>query len=80
MLRRYGVLRTSRSIRTIATEALVIVGDAILARDLSAGRGRVAGWRSARGLARLPLPPAQALDASITFWESLRLRRIVYAT
>jgi GT2 family glycosyltransferase len=80
MLRRYGVLRTSRSIRTIATEALFIVGDAILARDLSAGRGRVAGWRSARGLARLPLPPAQALDASITFWESLRLRRIVYAT
>jgi GT2 family glycosyltransferase len=80
LLRRYGVLRTRWSIRTLATEGLVIVGDAILSRDLSAGRGRLAGWRSARGLARLPLPPAHALDESITFWESIRLRRVVYAT
>jgi GT2 family glycosyltransferase len=80
LLRRYGVLRTRRSLRALATEGLVIVGDAMLSRDLSAGRGRIAGWRSASGLARLPLPPANALDESITFRESIRLRRIVYAT
>jgi GT2 family glycosyltransferase len=79
-LRRYGVLRTRRSVRALGTEALVMVGDAVLSRDLSAARGRIEGWRSARGLARRPLPPAQAVDESITFWESLRLRRVVYAT
>jgi GT2 family glycosyltransferase len=79
-LRRYGVLRTRRSVRALGTEALVMVGDAVLSRDLSAARGRIAGWRSARGLARRPLPPEQGVDESITFWESLQLRRVVYAT
>jgi N-acetylglucosaminyl-diphospho-decaprenol L-rhamnosyltransferase len=79
-LRRYGVLRTTAAARTIATEAAVIVGDALISRDLSAARGRIAGWRAAYGAPRRPLPPAGAIDPTITFWESLRLRRRVYAT
>jgi N-acetylglucosaminyl-diphospho-decaprenol L-rhamnosyltransferase len=79
-LRRYGVLRTTAAARTIATEAAVIVGDALISRDLSAARGRIAGWRAAHDAPRRPLPPAGAIDPTITFWESLRLRRRVYAT
>ena len=79
-LRRYGILRTRWSLRTLLTEALVVAGDAVLSRDVSAARGRIAGWRSARGLPARPLPPPRGLDSTITFWESLRLRRVVYRT
>jgi N-acetylglucosaminyl-diphospho-decaprenol L-rhamnosyltransferase len=79
-LRRYGVLGTSAAARTVATEVIVAVVDAVLARDLSALRGRVAGWRSAKGLEQRPRPPSSAIDHTISFRESLRLRRAVYAT
>ena len=79
-LRRYGILRTRAAPRTLAAEAIVSVGDAVLSRDLSALRGRVAGWRSGATLTRRSLPPRDAVDTTITFLESLRLRRIVYAT
>jgi len=62
------------------TEALVVVGDAILSGDVSAARGRIAGWRSANGLPPRPLPPPEAVDSTITFLESVRLRRAVYRT
>jgi GT2 family glycosyltransferase len=79
-LRRYGVLQTRVGARALATEAIVIVGDAVISRDLSALRGRVAGWRSAAGLPARSLPPRDAVDGTIGFRESLRLRRVVYAT
>ena len=79
-LRRYGILRTRWSVRTLVTEALVVVGDAILSGDVSAARGRIAGWRSANGLPPRPLPPPEAVDSTITFLESVRLRRAVYRT
>jgi len=56
----------------------VVTGDAAISRDLNALRGRLAGWRSARHLPRRDAS-ADAIDASITFWESLRLRRIAYS-
>jgi N-acetylglucosaminyl-diphospho-decaprenol L-rhamnosyltransferase len=79
-VRRYGVLATRAAARTLATETIVVLGDALISRDLSAARGRVAGWRSAKGLERRPLPPSSAVDQEISLWQSLRLRRAVYAT
>ncbi len=79
VLRRYGVLRGRAGLRALATEAAVVLGDLVISRDLAALRGRHAGWRAARGAARLPRPPSQAIDATITFRESLALRRGVYA-
>jgi len=80
VLRRYGVFRSSAAVRALATEAIVVTGDAVLSRDLSALRGRVAGWRSAQGLPHRSLPARESLDTSIGFWESLRLRRKSYET
>jgi hypothetical protein len=54
------------------------VGDAAISRDLAAVQGRVAGWRAGRGAERLPVP-ACALDDTISFWHSVRLRRADYA-
>jgi len=79
-LRRYGILRTKWSARALFTEVLVVAGDALLSRDVSAARGRIAGWRSARGLPTRPLPPSRGVDSTITFWESVRLRRVVSRT
>jgi N-acetylglucosaminyl-diphospho-decaprenol L-rhamnosyltransferase len=79
LLRRYGVLRGSAAARALVTEAAVVVGDAVIARDVSAARGRLAGWRAARGLPRLALPPPAAVDSGIGFRESLRLRRRAYS-
>jgi GT2 family glycosyltransferase len=78
-LRRYGVLRTRHALRALVTAAIVVVGDALFfSHDLAALRGRIAGWRAARGLPRQPWPPPEAIDDSITFIESLRLRFGVY--
>jgi hypothetical protein len=52
----------------------------VISHDMSALRGRVAGWRSAKGLERRPSPASDAIDQGISFWESLRLRRTVYGT
>ncbi len=78
LLRRYGVLRSRQAIRALITEAAVVVGDAVLSRDLAALSGRVAGWRSARGLA-VRSAPADALDPEIGMGDSLALRTSIYA-
>jgi len=77
-LRRYGVLRGRAALRALATEALVVGGDAaVFSHDLAALRGRVAGWRAACGLD--VHPPPHAIDRSITFMESVKLRLGVYS-
>ena len=78
-LHRYRVLRGAPAVRALVTEAIVVAGDAYLSRDLSALRGRIAGWRAAGGLSRTPWPPPDAIDKTIGFRESLSLRRTVYA-
>ncbi|HUN79550.1 MAG TPA: glycosyltransferase [Solirubrobacteraceae bacterium] len=77
-LRRYGVLRSRSALRALATEALVMAGDAFLSHDGAASLGRLAGWRAAGGHARLSRPPGGAVDERIGFFESLRLRRNTY--
>jgi GT2 family glycosyltransferase len=79
-LRRYGVIASREAPRVIATESIVVAGDAVISHDLSALRGRAAGWRAARGAPRRTQPPRTAIDPSIGFVESLRLRRGVYAS
>jgi N-acetylglucosaminyl-diphospho-decaprenol L-rhamnosyltransferase len=79
-LRRYGVLKTRSAVRTVTTELIAAVGDAVVfSRDFAALRGRIAGWRAARGLPRRSRPPEDVLDWRITFRRSLRLRLGVYA-
>jgi N-acetylglucosaminyl-diphospho-decaprenol L-rhamnosyltransferase len=78
-LRRYGVLRGRFAPRAAATEALVVLGDAIVfSHDLAALRGRVGGWRAASGKPRVARPPQEAIDRRITFLRSLGLRLGVY--
>jgi N-acetylglucosaminyl-diphospho-decaprenol L-rhamnosyltransferase len=79
-LRRYGVFRSRAALRAATTEAIVVVGDAVVfSHDLAALRGRVAGWRAARDKGRITPPPPDSIDGGISFWRSLRLRRGVYA-
>jgi N-acetylglucosaminyl-diphospho-decaprenol L-rhamnosyltransferase len=75
ILRRYGLLHGPTARRTLLTEAVVVLGDLLLSRDLAALRGRLAGWHAAGARVRLPLPPADCLDHSISFRDSLALRR-----
>jgi GT2 family glycosyltransferase len=79
-LRRYGLMASREAPRVVATESIVVAGDALISHDLSALRGRIAGWRAARGAPRRTRPPSMAIDPGIGFFESLRLRRGVYAT
>ncbi len=75
LLRRYGVLRRRAAPRALLTEALVVAADAVVCRDLQALRGRLEGWRAARGCERHPWPPEEAIDHSISLRDSLALRR-----
>ena len=78
MLRRYGLLRGRAAPRALGTEAVVVLADIVISRDLSALRGRIAGWRAGRARARLVLPP-EAIDTSIGFRDSLMRRWQMYA-
>jgi len=80
LLRRYGVLRSRTALRALATEALVVAGDALFAHDLQALAGRLEGWRAAAGRPPSERPPADAIDSRIGFLDSLRLRRGIYLT
>jgi N-acetylglucosaminyl-diphospho-decaprenol L-rhamnosyltransferase len=79
MLRRYGLLRGRTAPRALATEAVVVLADLVISRDLQALRGRLEGWSAARRQPRLARPPAEAIDTSIGFRDSLAMRRGVYA-
>ena len=78
LLRRYGSLRRLVAARTLATEAVVVIGDIAISHDAAALRGRLRGWRAARGRTRRAWPPAEAIDSGIGFRQSLNLRRGVY--
>jgi GT2 family glycosyltransferase len=79
MLRRYRLLRGRNGPRALATEAVVVLADLAISRDLQALRGRWEGWRAARSMPPLPRPPAEAIDTTIGFRDSLAMRRGVYA-
>jgi len=78
VLRRYGVLRSRAALRALATEAVVVLGDIVISRDLAALGGRVAGWRAGARAPRLRFPPREAIDTTISCRRSLALRRGAY--
>ncbi len=78
LLRRYGLLRGRTAPRTLATEAVVVLGDLAISHDLAALSGRLAGWRAGANRPRLHRPPAEAIDSDLSFRNSLALRRGVY--
>jgi GT2 family glycosyltransferase len=79
VLRRYGVLRSRAAARTLLTEAVVVAGDLVISRDAAALRGRLEGWRAAAARPRRSLP-GEAIDDTLTFADSLRMRHGVYAS
>jgi GT2 family glycosyltransferase len=75
VVRRYQLLRQRYAIQIIATELAIALVDSVLHHDLAALKGRVTGWRTARGLEPRVNPPASAIEHSIGFVNSLRRRR-----
>jgi GT2 family glycosyltransferase len=57
LLRRYGVTASaSLGVQALGREAAICTGQALRDRTLSGARGRIAGWRAAKGLESRPLP------------------------
>lgn len=75
MLRKHAVFKSSvgAAATAAATEAAAVTADALLRRDLGALRGRVRGWRLAKG--REVRLPRAAVNESIGLVGSLRRRR-----
>jgi N-acetylglucosaminyl-diphospho-decaprenol L-rhamnosyltransferase len=78
LLRRYGLGRGTATVRALATEAVVVLGDLLISHDLAALQGRMRGWSAGQCRPHLPRPPAAAIDRQIGFRDSLALRRGVY--
>jgi N-acetylglucosaminyl-diphospho-decaprenol L-rhamnosyltransferase len=73
LLRRYGVLRSRYAARALAVESLVVLAGVVRGRTLAHLRGRVSGWRAARG-PRLPVPPG-SIETGIGMREAIRRLR-----
>jgi N-acetylglucosaminyl-diphospho-decaprenol L-rhamnosyltransferase len=73
LLRRYGILRTSATMRALVFEALVVGWGLIRHRTTIPLRARLRGWRAAAG-ERLRAPD-QAIDHTIGWAEALRRLR-----
>jgi N-acetylglucosaminyl-diphospho-decaprenol L-rhamnosyltransferase len=74
MLRRYGITATPPSaLRAIAGESVLVAGQMVRDHTAAGLRGRLRGWRDARGLQQRELGDAPLLD--LTLRESLTLRR-----
>jgi N-acetylglucosaminyl-diphospho-decaprenol L-rhamnosyltransferase len=79
MLRKYGVLGNGPgpAAWALGVELGVVAVDAIQERDLTALRGRLRGWRAARG--RRARVPAEAINWGLGPADALRRRRRVLA-
>jgi GT2 family glycosyltransferase len=73
LLRRYGVTASaSLGVQALGREAAICAGQLLRDRTLAGARGRIAGWRAARGLAPRQLP-AGAVN-SLSLRRALALR------
>jgi GT2 family glycosyltransferase len=76
MLRRYGVMRNPRlALRALACEGALCAGQLLKDRTASGLRGRLRGWRDARGLPPRDLDGAPLLEIGAREALALRLRR-----
>jgi GT2 family glycosyltransferase len=65
LMRRYGITASSRlAAQALAREAVVCAGQALRDRTTAGARGRIAGWRAAKGLPARHLPPGAATKLS----------------
>jgi N-acetylglucosaminyl-diphospho-decaprenol L-rhamnosyltransferase len=75
LLRRYGVTSSpSLAAQALCREAAVCAGQLLRDRTLAGARGRIEGWREARGLPRLDVPTAATTELSLRRALSLRRR------
>ena len=74
LLRRYNLFRKRVGLRAAAMELLVVVGDLVLSKDLAAAKGRLRGWRAAKGLSKHGLPDLSGYR-SVTFRQAVAFRR-----
>jgi GT2 family glycosyltransferase len=73
LLRRYGVTsRPSLAAQAIAREAAICAGQLLRSRTLAGARGRVAGWRAAKGLPERALPAGAITHLSLSRALALR--------
>jgi GT2 family glycosyltransferase len=76
LLRRYGVMRSpSLAVQALAREVPICAGQLVSDRTLAGARGRLRGWRAARGLERRPVPAATRTPLSLREAIALRRRR-----
>ena len=75
MLRKYGILQSGirEATAALAAETAAVGAELVLGRDLAALKGRIAGWRRARG--QRAQVPRGAINGSIGLLGSLRRRR-----
>jgi len=73
LMRRYGVTaRPGTAAGAIAREATICAGQLLRSRTLSGARGRIAGWRAAKGLPARPLPAGATTALGLRQALSLR--------
>jgi N-acetylglucosaminyl-diphospho-decaprenol L-rhamnosyltransferase len=73
LLRRYGITASPRlAAQALARELVVCAGQLVRDRTLAGARGRIAGWRAAKGLPRRTLSRATVRKLSVR--EALALR------
>jgi GT2 family glycosyltransferase len=76
MLRRYGVLRrVGDTPRVIAAETAICFGQALVDQTFAGIRGRVSGWRAARGLEARTIPEDAFTDMPLHSALKRRSRR-----
>ena len=73
LMRRYDVLETpGAAIRALICEAAIVAGQVLRNRTARGLKGRIRGWRAARGLPRRKMPNSGLVRLSVA--ERLRLR------
>lgn len=73
LLRKFGVMSSTTSVRATVTEVIVCLADAARSGDLASIRGRFSGWRSGP-LRTFPTQTLPGVDNSIGIIQSMRLR------
>lgn len=76
LMRRYGVAsKPSAALQALGREAAVCTGQLIRDHTLAGARGRLAGWRAAKGLPSRELPPSAITPLSLRSALALRSGR-----
>jgi N-acetylglucosaminyl-diphospho-decaprenol L-rhamnosyltransferase len=76
LLRRYGVMASpSTGVQALCREGVICAGQLARHRTLAGVRGRIEGWRAAKGLPRHPIPEITLTELSLRRALSLRSDR-----